>query len=379
MTYMNTKNIQLDIDGWNRKIDELKNSGISFVYVGNRTGMENTPLYPTIAYIEKQNKGLKVKLWIKEANKRVCYIAKEDGSIDYTCSGAEASRCLSKYYKVPDLSPESWEQKNLSSSAMIEFNPMRNKQANYAYGYDINGAYASILCSHPYNFIDLNNPQGKGVIQQGQIGFLIAPTDEEEFFPNYKNDLILVENGWADYRFNLVYEPQLEKFARYYYKLKKNATTAAEKQKYKSIVNSAIGNWQNHNVFARAFVVGMCNLKIQKFIEQLGNNALSWNTDSVVSLVPIREIEENLGDEIGQWKIEHIGIFLQKGCNYQWLDDELGNNKTSIRGVVKDNIPYNWNLLHDPLPIRGINRYKLNTTTFKLEENDEWVKYMGMR
>ena len=126
----------------------------------------------------------------------------------------------------------------------------------------------------------------------------------------------------------------------------------------KNIMNMAIGYLQRVNPILRTFVLDYANKRVKSFIN---DDTLYCNTDSIVSLTRRFDIEENLGDGLGQWKLEHFGDFAYKGFCYQW-------NKSipSYRGVSKSWFKPDFDILVDELPECG-NLYFYNQKTNQIE------------
>ena len=97
------------------------------------------------------------------------------------------------------------------------------------------------------------------------------------------------------------------------------------------------------------------------------------NTDAIYATKHIEELDNLVGDDIGQFKIEYEGRFRLKGFNYQKVD----NNDTSIRGVLKLAFKQNkdYNLLKDPIP-KAVLPYKYNTDKYILEENKDFKELL---
>ena len=94
-----------------------------------------------------------------------------------------------------------------------------------------------------------------------------------------------------------------------------------------------------------------------------------WNTDALYCTERIPELDNLIGEGIGQFKIEYEGLFRQKGLNYQKVNEEDKN--VSYRGVMKTLFESDFNILTDPLP-KAILPYKINKNTLKLEINKEY-------
>ena len=211
-----------------------------------------------------------------------------------------------------------------------------------AISYDVNSAYAYAMIQ---DMPDTANPLGPGIVEEGQIGF--------EMF-----DAMMKQPGeMAYYRFNLIESP-FKHFVEYYYSKKKTTTDKKEKQKAKDMLNFSVGYLQRKNPFLRARIIELCNERIRSLIDE---NTIYCNTDSIVSLVERPDLE--LGDELGNFKVEHKGDFAYKGFNYQWK-----NETVAVRGVSKQWFDDDFDLLTDELPSKECNKYKFNYAKFIIEE-----------
>lgn len=212
------------------------------------------------------------------------------------------------------------------------------------YGYDINSAYGNVLRG---KVPDTFNMRKNDVLKENEVGFIL----------NDNLDMVTRVGGYADVVFPLIDSPYI-KFINKFYRLKREAkerelaatteeerkTAKEEKRRAKDFLNFAVGCAQNHNPFFRAFVVHSCNKIIKNIIKQHKDDVVYWNTDSVYSKVELKELE--LGDDIGQWKLEYQGLFRLKGINYQKVDKK----EVCYRGVVKEAFSADYNLLTDKLP-----------------------------
>lgn len=290
----------------------------------------------------------------------VCtYIFRKDGleKIQDT-DGVEAFRILNLYYKVPDFKndpnipayvDENGKEKfAYSASPFLYYNPKYEGKRVEAVSYDLNSAYSYAMLQ---DMPDTSVPyKSKKIIEGKEIGFMEVPTESD---PD-KMDFIPVYKGHSDYVFPLMESP-FKKFVENWYKKKKKADT---KMKAKGVLNYSVGYIQKKNPFLRAAIIGKCNEYMKNLIDE---NTIYCNTDSIVSLVHRDDL--NIGDDIGQFKIENEGKFAFKGFNYQW-NDEI----PSYRGIPKAWFKKGWDILKDPLPKSG-NVYKI--VNFKLER----VKY----
>lgn len=275
------------------------------------------------------------------------YICRKDGEdIIQAVDGAEAYRILSLYYKVPHVNPKYCgraAEGGLSASPFLYVNPKFENQWIQAYGYDLNSAYSSAMLQP---MPDTTAPMRSGTIKVGEeIGF------QEVLNPKMNNKLTMLEpvyQGYSQYIFPLMESP-FKQFVKNWYDNKKKAEPdSIEKIKAKGVLNYSIGYLQKYNPFLRATIIGYCNEQVKKLVTE---DTLFCNTDSIVSRVPL---DLPMGENLGQWKMDHEGLVAYKGANYQWE-----NGDTSFRGIPKSWFPKGWDILRDPLPNSG-NVYKFD-------------------
>ena len=238
---------------------------------------------------------------------------------------------INRVIKKPEDAP-------FSATALLWYNKKYENKRVDAICYDINSAYSyAMLQPMP----DTSIPPKSKKVEKGEIGF--------DLNGNRKT------NGFSYYVFRLMESP-FKKFVEYYYKKKKNAKTNTERRKAKEYLNFCVGFLQRRDPYTRAQIVGLANDRILSLIDE---NTLFCNTDSIVSLRERPELE--LGEDIGQWKIEHKGKFAYRGFNYQW-DLEV----PCIRGKTKSYFQNGWDLLKDELPDAG-NKYIFNSIRKEIE------------
>lgn len=227
------------------------------------------------------------------------------------------------------------------------------------YGYDLNSAYSRVLYD---KIIDTYSMQvdttGNLKVKENQVGFLLD------------TDLTMITKVGrvADVVFDLIDSPY-KKFITKYFKEKKLAKLQGDndrKERAKQILNFPIGFTQNINPFFRAYIIHTCNNYIEQFLKKYKKNIVLWNTDAVYSNVRIPEIEENLGEDLGQWKPEFEGTIRVKGLNYQ----EVETNKVTYRGVIKQAFEEkkDYNLLKDELP-----KYSSNIELYNYKDNEDTI------
>ena len=129
------------------------------------------------------------------------------------------------------------------------------------------------------------------------------------------------------------------------------------KRKAKEYLNFCVGFLQHRDPYTRAQIVGLANDRILSLIDE---NTIYCNTDSIVSLTERPDLE--IGNDIGQWKVEHRDKFAFVGYNYQW-----GTGLPSIRGKPKTDFEEGWDILKDELPDCG-NKFKYNPIMGVIEE-----------
>lgn len=326
----------------------------------------NAPRYNAYIEIKRTN----VSLTYKRGSKVKTYTFRLDGQENIKhITGMEAYRILKSYYpELPDLQKEKeygyhetpnepvkyhWDNKIASCSAILGFNEEKSgKRYENCYGYDLNSAF---------NFAMLKPMPDTSVkakewskVKKNEIGFTY---DDNGDFKT------VFEGHYAQYVFPLMESP-FKRFVEVWYNNKKNAKTKEEKQKAKNVLVYAVGYLQKHNPFLRAAIINYSNDYIKSFIDE---NTLYWNTDSIISTVRRPDIECNLGNEIGQWKIEHIGTFAYNGNNYQW-----NNSIPTVRGVPKSwfkkMFPDGFDVLRDEIPFEGNAYYIDKEDNYKLKE-----------
>lgn len=202
-------------------------------------------------------------------------------------------------------------------SGLLYYNPRHQNTWIKAWHYDMNSAYAHILMH--YDFPDLENPLGPGIVEEGQIGFNIDFTR-------------LIRSGLAVNRYNLVPSPY-KTFAEKEFAQVKELRAKGKKEKakkYKSMLTNFVGYLKHKRPIDRNYIV-LCSTEIiQMYVDALGDDALFANTDCIVCSKPIDEYID-IGTECGQFKVEHAGVnFEYSGNNSHWEGE-----KPKIRGVSK--------------------------------------------
>lgn len=212
----------------------------------------------------------------------------------------------------------------ISASPMIGYNNKYNKKRQKAWGYDLNSAYASAMIK---GWIDTTQPPEAKVIEEGEVGFDL--------------NLNIVRSGFAPFVFQkMETPPEVVAWVKKWYQRKKEAKNKKDKLLAKQTLNYAVGMLQIKNPWLRAWIVGGCNEVIKALIDK---DTLFWNTDSIVSRRPRPDL--TIGNEIGEWKLEHEGEVAYWGNAYQW-----NNDTPTYRGVPKGDFPEGWDILKDDTP-----------------------------
>ena len=230
----------------------------------------------------------------------------------------------------------------ISASPLIGYNPKYDNIRQEAFGYDLNSAYAFAMLN---GWIDASKPpQAKEIDPETEIGFDL--------------NLDIQREGFCYFTFKKMETPEgIRRWVERHYEAKKNAKTKEEKLKEKQTLNYAVGMLQRKNPWLRAWVVASCNEYIKSLIDE---DTLFYNTDSIVSKRKRDDLEQNIGKEIGQWKLEHEGVVAYRGNTYQW-----NNDKPTYRGVPKEDFSDDFDLLVDEKP-KHTNPYYFNEKENKI-------------
>lgn len=305
----------------------------------------------------------------KHIIKDSCYI--EDGLLVIKCT-TEYQGVMHTYYTYKDgreiiegvpeggscyaiLARHYWkaEERNqeykLSARPLLGYNPTYNRTRQYAWSYDLNSAYTRCILE---GWIDTEPGPQQKIVEEGEVGFDSTLSD-------------LVDEGeFSLFVFKKCPTPEgLEKFCHTYYERKKNPKDKKEKMTAKNMLNHPVGCLQNKDPFLRAYVVATCNRYISDLLDE---NTLYYNTDCIVSRVRRPDLEANLGIEVGQWKLDHEGMFAYDGFTYQW-----DNEKPSWRSVPKEWIPDEYDILDcDDVNIIETNVWYMNWTTLTFEKKE---------
>lgn len=343
-----------------KEMNDLLNYCYKYRYIINGPKPKGEP-FKLYAYVE--DKETLFSLSVKIGTKACTYVCRKDkDEVMFGATGMEAFSILSRYYKIKDFRDDEMCKKLLayddeengsgSNKFLVSASPLMYKNEKYegtrnkAIGYDLNSSYSNAMLKP---IPDTSVPYHSGIVKAGEIGF-----KEDE-----NGHLVPVfENHFSYFIFPLMDSP-FTKFVNNWYKKKKNAKDPADKKKAKDVLNFCIGYMQKTNPFIRAKIIYEANKMISDLIDE---NTLYCNTDSIVSLTERKDIK--LGNNIGQFKIEHQGDFAYIGFNYQWNRDV-----PSYRSIQKSAFKKGYDMLKDPLPARGSgNIVKYNENTYRLEK-----------
>lgn len=246
-------------------------------------------------------------------------------------NGAQALGILQKYFKAPKVNDKG------NAPFSIGIKPYRNPKyigtrTENCYGYDLNSAY-------PYGMLqdipDTLQPLPSGIVK-----------DDNEY--SFTDTGSRAKVGmYSKYRFVKMESPY-KKFVETWYNKKLNASDKASKNEAKFVMNAAIGALQNTNCYIRAAIINNFHKYILDIFYKYRKYILSMNVDSIVSTIRIPELDNNLGPNIGQWKLEHEGCFAihKNGFSVQWNNDAPAFGA----GISKSWFSENYDILVDDLP-----------------------------
>jgi hypothetical protein len=307
-----------------------------------------------ITYIKHGD--INMECWFYDGKKCIYALAHDTEEPIYTMMTGGDVWCRYKrwYFTDGDYNPENakWNEEDdyrVCAKALLWYNETYSGQRiDDCYGYDINSAYASVLLAN--GWIDTTNYRVNDYVGENEIGMDY----------DYEEGMILVYKGKAKFVFPRKPLPdKIKKFIQQVYEEKKDASKRLknpkltdkqffdlmkQKTEAKNSLNYLIGDFQNYDPFIRAWVVCLCNDYIKS---NMDDDTLLSNTDSIISKRKRDDLEQNLGDDIGKWKLEHTGQFAFAGVNYQW-DYEI----PTYRGIPKVCFTDKYDILKDkPLPI----------------------------
>lgn len=329
-------------------------------------------------------KKIEFKLYAKiDSNLPQCYIFRMDGSkaSEYHVSGRKAFQQLQRMSNNAIIDMSTDEYKNVFwnewdnekgkpiwnipvEKPFIYFNMKYNgMRFEHCYGHDVKSSYSWAMKNG--EFPDLKGPFRKteiwndnSLVQQDEIGFR-----------EYEDRLIVVKSGGnAEIIFKKLKQNPFIKYIDKYFKLKEN-TTGIERQKFKDMLNYVVGYSLRKNPFIYTCILHYARIRIERLVDK---DTLYCNTDSLVSKSRRLDIEEQCGNELGNFKLEHKDeTFAFKNGAYQW-------NKTipSARGISKQWYENGFDILVDKLPNNDFNKYVFDRENMKIIEN-EYGKIIG--
>lgn len=290
------------------------------------------------AFIE--DKLVEFRLTYKKGSKVTTYVTRKDKNEKrQETSGLKAYAIGQRYFKTPDMvqvCSKSAKYSYTFKKFMFSAKPILWKNEEYegkwveAYSYDVNSSYSfAMLKEMP----DTSVLPREGKVKEGEVGFREDSTGN--FVPCFTGSYSL----WI---FPLIPSPFV-KFVKVWYDKKINAHSKQEKEKAKETLNYYVGYLQKKNPFMRAMILYHANSFISSFMD---SNTIYCNTDSLVSIVPRKDIITGQG--IGQFKLEKKGKFIFKGFNYQWKGEP-----PSMRGIPKSWFKKDFDLAVDTIPKFG--------------------------
>lgn len=314
------------------------------------------PEYPVLYYAYIHDTMSHIYLTMRKLNEVCTWVFRKD-VIDSTeeITGMDAYMELAKDYKrvtggkIPII-----EEDVGSARAILAYNEDYNRKRVTAKCYDQNSAYA-IAMMQPMPFTNALAGMNRKV-EDGEIGFVnMEVLPRKGWVMNCEPclQMILPGEGTASYIFKSMNSP-FKAFAQRWF-IRKLESSGPAKHKAKQMIVYSVGYLQRKNPFLRAAVVEYANRSITSLMDE---NTIYVNTDSIVSTADRNELP--IGENLGQFKIEHQGEFAHVGFNYQWNDD-----KPSYRGIPKSWFPEDYDILRDGIPRNG-NLYELDRTTLEI-------------
>lgn len=229
--------------------------------------------------------------------------------------------------------------------------------------YDRRSAYASALLEPIPDTKVI--PRENDYVREGEIGFREmsnGPSSEEQLYAIFEPGKL------ADYIYPAIESP-FKKFAEYYYH-KRITAKGREADRVKQILNYAIGYIRRKNPFIHSCILSRCRYFIESLIDK---DTLYCNTDSIVSRVKREDLEHLVGDNIGQFKLQHKGSFAFNVSGYQWNKD-IPSVRGRSKQWFKNAYPNGYDILVDQLPYIEANTYYFDKERGKIlkwhEEED---------
>ena len=342
MSFKQCKHIYKKISEMNNILSFIKKQEYEIIY-GPYTKDPNHPLSKS-AFIE--DKVSKLYVTTKVGCIPAVYVFDKTAmATKHEVNGLQAFTVLSQYYKVPRVSQE--EQLIDSASNKLYSNPKYNGTRQHAYGYDMNSAFSwGMLQDMPKDTDKGPINKTRRIVKPDELGFQVT------------GELCLPGQS-ADYIFKSEPSP-FKRFVEVWYKRKRTAKNSRDKQYAKDVLNMSVGWMQRANYWLRSAIIGHCNIRMNNLIRKYSDIILFSNTDSIVSTERIPELDSNIGLDVGQWKLEHDGLFAYIGQNSQW-DFTLPTYRGTPKGWFKEG----YDILKDKRPTCG-NLYEFNKEKLRL-------------
>ena len=267
----------------------------------------------------------------KKPYKWILAVLPRDGVVSYPGYQDYARSVCASFRKltnplIPDLTNEPWYSNSINSaSPLLWYNDEYNLKKVNIYEYDLNSAYGWALKVAPLP--DTRKPLGVGILEKNQIGFTW-------------NGYIGVEGEECPWRFPLLSREDrkiMDDYIDRWYAHKINAKDENERNRAKAYIVIPIGNFQRYNWFMRSAVVQFVNNYIMDLADEY-DCIIKYNTDAIISLKKIKELDDRIGHDLGQWKLAKEGILKYSMHNEQWFDNQGNTIETKIRGVRKSAI-----------------------------------------
>lgn len=249
-----------------------------------------------------------------------------------------------------------------SARAILAFKNEYNFRRVNAICYDQNSAYALAMMKPMPRTEELAGRDRP--VRDGEIGFANVEMREIKGWTMNTDQclqMILPGEGYASYIFPSMDSP-FTAFAQRWFVRKLESQDPKLRHKAKQMLVFSIGYLQRKNPFLRAAVVEYANRMI---LDVADENTIYINTDSITSLT---ERTLPMGENLGQFKIEHEGEFAHVGFNYQWNTD-----KPAYRGIPKEWFPDGWDILKHQLPSNG-NIYEFDRTTLEIYDHTKEIQ-----
>lgn len=338
------------------KMQEILEYARKYTYV-----IFDEPVAPLKYYTYVEDSPSYLKVTNKYDGAACTYIFRKDDveGREQLISGLDAYMELNRYFKsVTGYKIPRWEMDFGSAKAILtKRRDVDRKRIPNCYAYDVNSAYGKAMTMDMPDTREIMAEHRE--VHDGEIGFINIERKTFDGFDQAEGQalqMVLAGEGMASYIFPAMPSP-FTGFAVKWYERKFTATNRYDKILAKEMVNYAVGYLQHNNInpFLRAAVVEYANRLIMSVFDE---NTIFCNTDSIVSTK--RRDDLDVGNEMGQFKIEHEGSFASKDFNYQW------NMEIPVyRGVPKSWFPKGWDILKDSVPPSN-NEWELDKINLKL-------------